>query len=120
MATKKTTKKATTTTAIEALAELVKPVKRRTAKDKFVNNTSRLRKWVCDCTTHIVDEETGKEMPGPYIIRVAGTGLLTKCEYCHTIFVLEDLKAQRRLYRGCQHCTDPAAHEHGKVEEVEA
>lgn len=94
----------------------VAPVKRRTAAEKFVNNTSRLRKWVCQCDSHIVDEETGREAPGPYIIRVAGTGLLAKCEYCETYFVLEDIAARRRLYRGCKHCTNPDAHDHGVIE----
>lgn len=91
--------------------------KRRTAAEKFVNNTSRLRKWVCQCETHIIDEETGKEVEGPYILRVAGTGLLAECAYCKTFFVLEDIAARRRLYRGCNHCTNPEAHDHGVIED---
>lgn len=111
-----------TTTAtffVDPASGKVKAVKRRTAAEKFVNNTSRLRKWICRCENHIVDEETGREIVGPYIIRLAGTGLLAKCEYCQTYFVLEDVAAQRRLYRGCTHCTNPEAHEHGAIENAE-
>lgn len=95
----------------------VKAVKRTLAKDKYVNNTSRLRKWICACTSHLVDEDTGAERPGPYIIRMAGSGALIKCEYCCSIFVREDQAAKRRLYRGCSHCPTPELHEHGPVDE---
>lgn len=115
MATTKTTKKARKV-ALDALAASlnagVAPVKKRTAAEKFVNNTSRLRKWICACEVHVVDEETGAEKPGPYIIRCAGTGMLAECAYCKTYFVLEDEAARRRLYRGCDHCTNPEAHAH--------
>jgi len=94
----------------------VAPVKRRTAAEKYTNNTSRLRKWVCACTSHIVDEETEREAAGPYILRVAGTGLLAQCARCEQFFVLEDIAARRRLYRGCNHCTNPEAHDHGAIE----
>jgi hypothetical protein len=99
----------TTTTTVTS-------TRRKTAAEKYVNNTSRLRKWVCGCTSHIIDEETGREAPGPYILRVAGTGLLAECAYCQQYFVLEDTAPRRRLYRGCQHCTNPEAHDHGPIE----
>jgi len=101
---------------VSASLTVTKP-KRRTAADKFVNNTSRLRKWICACTTHVIDEETGREQAGPYILRVAGTGLCAECAYCRTVFLLEDLAAKRKLYRGCAHCDDPKAHEHGEIEQ---
>lgn len=108
-----------TKNVLPQLSSGVKPIKRRTAAEKFKNNTSRQRKWVCACTTHIIDEETGKERPGPYIIRLAGTGALIRCDYCEHMFVLEDLAAKRRLYRGCVHCPKPEAHDHGLIEQDE-
>ncbi len=45
-----------------------------------------LRERACECTSHVVNEATGESRKGAYVIRVAGTGLIGKCEYCDTLF----------------------------------
>ena len=90
--------------------------KPKTAAEKYVNNTSRLRKWVCDCDEHVVNVDTGRTAVGPYILRVPGSvDLVATCGYCKTLWVLEDVAATGRLYRGCAHCTNPNAHDHGPI-----
>ena len=100
-------------------ATMTAPTAPTTPKPVYVNNTSRLRKYVCDCTEHFVDARTGRTRPGPYVFRMAGTGALIRCEFCDGIFELEDTKPTRRLYRGCKHCTNPEEHRHADIEDIE-
>lgn len=51
---------------------------------------TRMRKWVCRCEEHTVDAEEGKVKDGPYVIRVAGTGLRAQCQFCRTMFEEEE------------------------------
>ena len=53
---------------------------------------TRMRKWVCRCTEHVVDAEVDpvKTKEGPYVIRVAGTGLEAKCDFCQEMFEVEE------------------------------
>ncbi len=92
----------------------------------YLNPTSRLHKWICSCPDHIVRDAIIDPLTqavikreirkgGPYVIRVAGTGLLATCNYCGDCFRLEDAPPTRRLYRGCEHCENPEAHAHGKA-----
>ena len=90
------------------------PTPRVLAKNKFVNNTSRLRKWVCQCQVHVVNKDTGSKRKGPYIVRAAGD-IAVRCNICSYDFQLEDTPATRRLYRGCAHCENPDAHTHGSI-----
>lgn len=83
---------------------------------KFTNNTSRLRKWICECEYHAIDAESGTLRPGPYIIRTAGDALIARCELCGSYFKATDEPATRKLYRGCAHCTNPDAHDHGMLD----
>lgn len=85
----------------------------------YVNPTSRLHRWVCGCPSHITNEVTGKVAPGPYTIRVAGSGLIARCEYCNELFRLEDTPAKRKLSRPCgSHCP-PGSHVHADEDEDE-
>lgn len=83
----------------------------------YLNPTSRLHRYVCACDSHIINEQTGATRPGPYIMRVAGTGLLATCFYCGEFFRLEDEAPRRKLYRGCRHCSNPDEHTHGAIAE---
>lgn len=56
-------------------------------KDKAA---TRMRKWTCQCEEHVVDAEEGKVKDGPYVIRVAGTGLRAQCQFCRTMFEEEE------------------------------
>lgn len=87
---------------------------------KFNNNTSRLRKWICDCEYHVIDAESGTLRPGPYIIRTAGDALIARCELCGAYFKATDEPATRKRYSGCAHCGDPGAHECGDVSDTSA
>ncbi len=49
-------------------------------------SATRLKKWTCNCTDHIVNEEENTVKDGPYVIRVAGTGLQAVCERCNYLF----------------------------------
>ena len=53
---------------------------------------TRMRKWTCKCTEHVVDAEVNppKTKEGPYVIRVAGTGLEAKCDFCQEMFEVEE------------------------------
>ena len=51
---------------------------------------TRMRKWTCKCEEHVVDMEASKTKEGPYVIRVAGTGLRAQCQFCRTMFVEEE------------------------------
>ena len=113
-------KTAATNATAGATAATTTPAVRQTATQKYVNNTCRQRLWVCACVTHVVDAErvndnrAGGIRQGPYKIRVAGDGLLALCQYCQTMFRLEDKEATRtRAYKGCAHCSNPEEHDHG-------
>lgn len=82
------------------------------AKRTFVNNTSRLRKFVCGCQEHVTNDSTGSKRKGPQITRAAGD-LKALCPICQQMFKLLDEPATRkRTYRGCGHCSNPSAHTH--------
>lgn len=78
----------------------------------YLNPTSRLHKWVCSCTQHLTNINTGRTKSGPYVIRLAGTGALISCGYCSDFFRIADMPPTRRLSRGCAHCDNPEAHVH--------
>lgn len=93
---------------------------RKASPNSYQNNTSRDRKWVCACATHIIDEARGYSKPGPYIVRMAGTGALIKCEYCETLFRMADEapnpnRIGRRMPKPCAHCENPEAHTHDEA-----
>lgn len=74
---------------------------------------SPLKKWVCQCTTHVVNVKSGKTLKGPYIIRVSGDGLVAMCSWCDSPFVMaeEGLPRKRKSKICGAHCPE-GAHEH--------
>lgn len=74
---------------------------------------SRLRKWVCKCDTHVTNVDTGRSLRGPYVIRVAGDGLLATCQWCEAPFAPADegLPRKRKSKICGAHCPE-GAHSH--------
>lgn len=59
-------------------------------KVKRDTSATRMRKWVCQCEEHTVNKDEGTVKDGPYVIRVAGTGLRAQCQFCRTMFEEEE------------------------------
>lgn len=74
---------------------------------------SRLRKWVCQCKTHVVNVEKQIERPGPYVARVAGDGMVAVCQWCDAAFapIDEGLPRKRKSKICGAHCPE-GAHSH--------
>ena len=74
---------------------------------------SPLKKWVCQCKEHVVNVKTNKTLKGPYILRVVGDGLLTKCQWCDSLFVQSDegLPRKRKSKLCGVHCPE-GSHTH--------
>lgn len=80
--------------------------------------STRNRRYICECQTHIVNAAAGVSKPGPYVLYMAGSGAVVQCFYCQTFFQQVDANRGHNKRRGgCAHCSNPEAHTHTDEQE---